>query len=119
MGAAPTVMNTMPSAAEIRPLIRDLPARLAISVRAKIETEKYSAGPNFRAKFAITGETNTSTRMPKMVPRKENTVPTPSALYACPFFAIGLPSKQVATEAGVPGMLMRIAAIRPPDTAPM
>ena len=119
MGAAPTVTNTMPNAAEIRPLTRDLPERLEISVREKMATAKYSAGPNFRAKSAMMGEMNTSTRMPNTVPRKENTVPTPSALYAWPFLARGLPSKQVATEAGVPGMLMRIAAIRPPDTAPM
>ena len=72
--------NTMPSAAEIRPLTRDLPDRLEISVREKIATAKYSAGPNFRAKSAMIGETKTSTRMPKIVPRKENTVPTPSAL---------------------------------------
>ena len=70
----------MPRAAEISPLIRDFPAKLAIRVRANTETEKYSAGPNFRAKLAMIGETNTRIRIPKIVPRKENTVPTPRAL---------------------------------------
>ena len=45
-------------------------------------------------------------------------MPTPIALPASPRLAIGAPSKQVATEEGVPGMLIKIAEIRPPDTPP-
>ena len=43
--------------------LRDFPAKLAIRVRANTETEKYSAGPNFRAKLAMIGETNTRIRI--------------------------------------------------------
>ena len=42
-----------------------------------------------------------------------------SALPASPRAAIGCPSKQVATDAGVPGILSRIAEIRPPDVPPI
>ena len=54
-----------------------------------------------------------------MVPRKLKTTPTPSAFAACPFRTRGCPSKQVATEEGVPGMRRRIAEMRPPEIAPM
>ena len=54
-----------------------------------------------------------------MVPKKENTTPVPNALPASPLSAMGFPSKQVATEEGVPGMLSRMAEIRPPEMPPM
>ena len=46
-------------------------------------------------------------------------MPAPKALAACPLAAMGAPSKQVATELGVPGILIRMAEIRPPEIAPM
>ena len=55
----------------------------------------------------------------KMVPRKLNTTPAPRALAAWPLATMGWPSKQVATEDGVPGMRSRMAEIRPPEIAPM
>ena len=70
------------------------------------------------ARLASSGATKTKTRSPKMVPQKENTTPTPKALPACPFIAIGRPSKQVAIEDGVPGMFSKIADIKPPDIPP-
>lgn len=54
-----------------------------------------------------------------IVPTKENTTPEPRALPASPLLAMGLPSKQVATEEGVPGMFSRMAEIRPPEMPPM
>ena len=37
---------------------------------------------------------------------------------ACPFWAIGCPSKVVATDQGSPGILNRIEVIAPPNSAP-
>ena len=71
------------------------------------------------ANLAISGARNMSSTVEKMVPRKLNTTPTPSALAAWPLATSGWPSKQVATEEGVPGMRSRMAEIRPPEIAPM
>ena len=60
-----------------------------------------------------------NTRMPKIVPRKEKKMPTPRAFPASPFAARGYPSKQVATDEGVPGIRSRIAATRPPEMPPI
>ena len=81
--------------------------------------EKNSKLPKLMANFAISGARNISRTVEKMVPMKLNTTPTPSALAACPLATSGWPSKQVATEEGVPGMRSRIAEIRPPEIAPM
>jgi hypothetical protein len=48
----------------------------------------------------------------------EKMIPVLRALYACPFSAIGCPSKVVAIDAGVPGILSKIAEISPPETEP-
>ena len=53
------------------------------------------------------------TRRPKMVPMKDWKVAAHRASEASPFWAMGNPSRVVATAAGAPGILMRIA-----DTAP-
>ena len=54
-----------------------------------------------------------------MVPKKEKTIPTPKAFPANPFLANGCPSRQVAMDAGVPGMFSRIAEISPPEIPPI
>lgn len=70
------------------------------------------------ATLASSGEIVTSMIKPKIVPTKENTTPTPRALPASPFAAIGAPSKVVAMEDGVPGIFSRMAATRPPEMPP-
>ena len=55
----------------------------------------------------------------KILPPKLATTPTPSALTPCPFCVIGHPSKQVATDDGVPGIPVRIAEINPPEMPPI
>ena len=50
----------------------------------------------------------------KVPPIPEATVAIPMALPANPFWAMGYPSKVVATAAGVPGVLIRIEAMPPP-----
>ena len=81
--------------------------------------EKYSKGPNLIAISASGGEIKIRASRLMMVPKKENTMPTPSAFPASPFKAIGRPSRQVAMEAGVPGIFSRIAEIRPPEIPPI
>ena len=51
-------------------------------------------------------------------PKKEDQTPSPSASPGRPFRAMGKPSNVVATEEGVPGMPVRMPAIRPPDSPP-
>jgi hypothetical protein len=65
------------------------------------------------------GERKIMTRMLKMVPTKEAMSPVPMARPPLPCFARGKPSRQVAAAEGVPGMLIMMAALRPPETAPM
>ena len=68
---------------------------------------------------ARAGERKIKMTVENRVPIKLNTMPTPRALAPCPFIVSGWPSKQVATEEGVPGMCIRIAEIRPPEIPPM
>ena len=51
-------------------------------------------------------------------PKNDDHTPSPSARPGLPLFAIGWPSKVVATDDGVPGMPVRTLAIRPPDSPP-
>ena len=88
------------------------------SASAHAATAQYSNAPNWIATLASAGEIVTSMIRPKIVPTKEKTTPTPSALPASPFAASGAPSKVVAIEDGVPGMLSRIAATSPPEMPP-
>ena len=70
------------------------------------------------AKLAKMGEIN-NMAMPLMLPpKKEYNVPIPRALAASPFCAMGYPSNTVATDEGVPGIRMSIAAINPPEMPP-
>ncbi len=51
-------------------------------------------------------------------PQNDAQTPMPSASPGSPLRARGKPSKVVATEEGVPGMPVRMPAIRPPDRPP-
>src|SRR5215475_8301742 len=51
-------------------------------------------------------------------PTKEEVKAAVSASSARPFWAIGWPSKVVATDQGSTGMLKRIEVIAPPNSAP-
>jgi len=53
-----------------------------------------------------------------MPPKNEAVMPMRKARTASPRLAIGWPSKPVVIEAGVPGILIRIAGIRPPLMPP-
>ena len=109
----------IPNIALSNPFITDLPVREAISVSAKKVTEKYSHGPNFKVSLASTGDAKIITATPISVPTSDANTEIPSAFPASPLRAIGDPSKVVAIEAGVPGILRRIAEIKPPDIPPI
>ena len=117
--SVPTVENMKPITPAMMPLTMLPLDSVAIMVREKMAMEKNSKGPKLIATRAIWGAINISMTVENIVPRKLNTTPKPSALAACPFLAIGWPSKQVATEEGVPGMCSRMAEIRPPEIAPI
>ena len=55
---------------------------------------------------------------PTSAPKPEHRNASDSASAALPCFAIGCPSKVVATEDGSPGMLNRIEVVDPPSSAP-
>ncbi len=119
IGARPTVASSAPSTALIRPLGMSWPVRAMTIDREKIASAQYSYAWNFSAKLHSTGDSTISRIRPMIVPMKENTTPVPSAFPASPLSAIGFPSKQVATEEGVPGIFSRMAEIRPPEIPPM
>ena len=96
------------------PLRTDPEERLEMMVMPKTPTQKYSAGPNFRAMSARGGLRKIRQTTPKSPPRQEPTVAATIASSARPWQAMGYPSKHVPMELGVPGVLMRMALKDPP-----
>ena len=92
-----------------------MPTKLA-NVRKK--TEKNSAGPNCRANLAISGARKVIRITATSAPTNEEVKAAVSASSALPCWAIGWPSKVVATDQGSPGMLNRIEVMAPPNSAP-
>ena len=80
-----------------------------------LSSPKYSAGPNSRASFARRGAANIKIIKLKIPPKTLDTAAKPRALPGSPFFAMGYPSRAVATAGGAPGALMSIAVIDPPN----
>ena len=106
-------INT-PTRPEMRFLKEDFPLIDASIERAKTASPKYSAGPNSRASFAKRGAANIKIIKLKIPPKTLDTAAKPSALPGSPFFAIGYPSRAVATAGGAPGALINIAVMEPP-----
>ena len=84
----------------------------------KIAIRKNSQEANFSANFVRIG-VKLSTKMteisvPHILAVVARKMPSPPS----PLLAIGCPSSAVAAEAGVPGMLMRMALWHPPEIAP-
>ncbi len=65
-----------------------------------------------------TGARTIKQSQPITEPTREEAMPTPRAFPALPCWARGKPSKQVATEAGVPGILSMMAETKPPEMPP-
>ena len=119
IGAMPTSVNIRPNKPASSPSSILPEERIATIVNAKKQIPKFSAGVNFNATSASKGAQNVRIMKEKMEPIAENTMPSPSAFIASPFFAIGCPSKQVAIDDAVPGIFRRIAEIKPPEIPPI
>ena len=89
MGSMPMQPSMKPRPADIMPF-QMLPfERLATSVIAQKQREKYSQGPSVRAKSAMMGDTSVAIRTEKTVPRKEAVMPMASALLDSPLSVMG------------------------------
>ena len=89
IGAIPMKQNTSPKRPARRPLIIFPEERIATIVRAKKQIPKFSTGVNFSATSASIGAKKDRIKNENSDPRKEKTMPTPSAFIASPFCAIG------------------------------
>ena len=87
-------------------------------VMATMQREKYSHGPSLKAIAAIDWARRAPRIAEKNVPMKLATMPMAKAWLACPFFAIGYPSKTVATDEGEPGMPSRTLPMKAPEQPP-
>ena len=92
-----------------------IPTKLA-KVRKK--TEKNSAGPNCRANLATRGARKVIRITATKAPTNDEVKAAVSASSALPCWAMGWPSKVVATDHGSPGMLKRMEVMAPPNSAP-
>jgi hypothetical protein len=91
----------------------------ATIVKAKTPNEKYSKLPNLRAKSAMKGDRKLRRRKVIQPAKNELKIPIPNARAGSPLStAIGYASNVVATDAGVPGILSRLAEMRPPEMPP-
>ena len=115
----PTMDKAIPINPAIKPFSGLSPLTVEISIKAKNVSPKYSSGPQSTANWAILGARKNSAMKEKRPPKKELTMPIPKAFPACPFTAIGCPSNVVAMDDAVPGMLRRMAEIKPPEQDPM
>ena len=89
--------------------------RLVMMLSPNTASAKYSGLENFNATDASIGEKMIRQIALKTPPKVEPKVDNPRALPGCfNLVAIGYPSNVVATDAGVPGVLSRIAEIDPP-----
>jgi hypothetical protein len=82
------------------------------------KTEKNSAGPNCRANLATSGAKKVMSITATSAPTKEDVKAAVNASSARPRWAIGCPSKVVATDQGSPGILKRMDVMAPPNKAP-
>ena len=89
MGAIPIQEITIPNIAASRPLNIFPLDIVTTSTIAQKHRLKISQGPSFTAYLAMIGQNSMATITLKKVPRKVDNIPTPSALEAFPFFAIG------------------------------
>ena len=103
----------MPSACSSEPC-----ASTIETARPSTSSEKYSAGPNFRA-ISASGGANRAIRKVAMVPAmNEPMAAVANALPASPRLAMAWPSSAVITDDASPGRLTRIAVVEPPYCAP-
>jgi hypothetical protein len=114
----PTVVIINPRSRDKRPFKRASFEMDAVAAKAKTISAKYSGGPNFRANLATGRARKTKIMVDISPPIKDAIAEIARAVSACPFLAIGYPSKQDATAAPSPGTFNRIELLEPPNIAP-
>ena len=98
----------------IQPFNGSSPVSVPAMITPKSASQKNSYAPNLSARFPRIGVNSARKNIPISVPSTEPEVAMPIARPARPCFASACPSRQEAAEAGVPGMLSRIAEREPP-----
>ena len=83
-------------------------------LRPNTPSRAFSCGPKRSEKFASGGARNSSANALSRPPQVEATTDSVRASLPSPFCVIACPSHDVATLAGVPGVLMSTAEIEPP-----
>ena len=118
IGSIPIVDIINPNPPEISPFVIDFVLAPAIIVNPNIDSQKYSAGPNFNARVARVGANKYNEIELSIPPIKEAITAVPKAFPAFPCTVSSYPSIAVAAAAGVPGVRISIADIDPPKIAP-
>ena len=94
------------------------PSIAEVNNNAASISEKYSAGPNSRAR-PVNGAPSAATSTVETQPAKNEPIAEiESAAPARPLRAIWWPSRQVTTDVASPGILTRIDVVEPPYCAP-
>ncbi len=109
----PTIAIKSPKHPAISPFKGLCPERVAAKITPIKHIRASSQLPSLSAMAAAKGRRVYNISFPKASPKPELTVTIPIASLALPFRARGKPSRHVATEAGVPGILIIIAVIPP------
>ena len=104
----------MPTRPAIQPLSGSLPVSVPAMITPKSASQKNSNAPNLSARLPRIGVNNARKNIPISVPSTDPDVAMPIARPARPCFASWWPSRHAAADAGVPGMLSRIADREPP-----
>ena len=117
-GSTPGRCTIIPKQAAIKPLINEPWLRLASITNAIRTIVKYSQGPKVSANFASGGDNIAKKSQEIITPIKEEVIHKASARSDFPCWDIGYPSKVVIIEAGVPGILSKVAAIWLPEIPP-
>ena len=111
----PIVARSKPSTPPIKPFTIDFDETLVIILIPNNASAKYSGALNSKATLASMGEKTTRAKQLNNPPNNEEKVEMPRARPGClSLVAIGYPSRVVAAEAAVPGVLTSIAEIEPP-----
>ena len=110
--------RTKPTHPIIRPLSTLLAVREAIIVRPNRAIINRSWGPNWNANRARGGARNSSAMTLRMPPQKEEIADSTNASCGFPFSVIAYPSIAVAAAALVPGVLIKMAEMEPPNMEP-
>jgi len=118
IGSVPMTVTMSPRAPERKPFSRDRSVRPATMASAKMNSEKYSHGPNWSANLASGTVAPIRKMAPRSPPMHDAQVPSQRARPGWPLRVMGKPSNVVAIAEGVPGIPRRPALTSPPAQPP-